>query len=134
MKLDLENDIAVMHGKRVKLSCTSSGHYCILLRDEKEVCKETEEIMLTIGNDEKTKKEHRKTAPTIWSSHKWEVNSVIERWFIDDEMCFVHAEKVSNICDMCVKYKKTPSRPVVSVTMAKSSSKCSNRSEGAKEG
>lgn len=56
MKIDLKNDIAALHRKTVKLKCTSSGHYCLPLRDEKEVSKKTEEIMLTLGDDGKENK------------------------------------------------------------------------------
>ncbi|KAK4317301.1 hypothetical protein Pmani_011614 [Petrolisthes manimaculis] len=113
MKLDLENDIAVIHGKKVKLRCTSSGHYCLLLRDEQEVWKKTEEIMLTLGSDEKEKKKKiEKLHQQFGQPTCRRLIQLLKDGGIDDEMCFVHAEEVSNSCDICVKYKKTPSKPI----------------------
>ncbi|KAK4298165.1 hypothetical protein Pmani_029465 [Petrolisthes manimaculis] len=113
MKLDLENDIAVIHGKKVKLRCTSSGHYCLLLRDEQEVWKKTEEIMLTLGSDEKEKKKKiEKLHQQFGHPTCRRLIQLLKDGGIDDEMCFVHAEEVSNSCDICVKYKKTPSKPI----------------------
>ena len=31
MKLDFENDVAIIRGEKLKLLCTSSGHYCLPL-------------------------------------------------------------------------------------------------------
>lgn len=120
MKLDLENDTAVIHGKRVKLKCTSSGHYCLLLRDEKQVWKRNEEIMLTLGHDEKEKKKKiEKLHQQFGHPTSKKLIQVLKDAGVDDEMCFGHAEVVSNSCEICVKFKKTPSRPIVSVNMAK---------------
>ena len=49
VKLDLENDTAIILGKTVKLNCTSSGHYCIPLYDERKI----EEAMFTFEGNEK---------------------------------------------------------------------------------
>ena len=120
MKLDLENDIAEIHGKKVKLGCTSSGHYCLPLRDEKETWRKTEEILLTLGSDEKEKQKkieklhHQFGHPTCKR-----LTQLLKDAGVEDDMCFVYAEEVSKSCEICVKYKKTPSRPIVSVNMAK---------------
>lgn len=120
MKLDLENDIAVIHGKEVKLRCTSSGHYCLPLRDEKEAWKKTEEIMLTLGlSDKEKKKKIEKLHQQFGHPTSKRLIQLLKDAGIDDELCFIYVEEVSDSCEICIKYKKTPSRPIVSVNMAK---------------
>lgn len=120
MKLDLENDIAVIHGKKVKLRCTSSGHYCLPLQDEREIWKKTEEIMLTLGTDEKEKKRKiEKLHQQFGHPTCKRLIQLLKDAGIEDEMCFAYAEDVSSSCEICMKYKKTPSRPIVSVNIAR---------------
>jgi len=120
MKLVLENDIAVIHGKEVKLRCTSSGHYCLPLRDEKEAWKKTEEIMLTLGlSDKEKKKKIEKLHQQFGHPTSKRLIQLLKDAGIDDELCFIYVEEVSDSCEICIKYKKTPSRPIVSVNMAK---------------
>ena len=44
VKINMENDTAVIFGKTLKLSCTSSGHYRVPLLDENQSTSTTEEI------------------------------------------------------------------------------------------
>lgn len=120
MKLDMEKDVAIIHGKVVELGCTSSGHYCLPLKDEKEAWKKTEEIMLTLGDDDKDKKKKiEKLHQQFGHPTCKRLIQLLKDAGVEDEMCFVFTEEVSDSCEICMKYKKTPSRPVVSVNMAK---------------
>ncbi|XP_045105480.1 uncharacterized protein LOC123500989 [Portunus trituberculatus] len=120
MKIDLENDTAIIHGKTVDLSCTPSGHYYLPIRDKKETWKITQEIMLTLGNDEKEKrKKIEKLHQQFGHPTSKRLIQLLKDAGVEDEICNVYAEEVSDACEICMKYKKTPSRPVVSVNMAK---------------
>ena len=120
IEIKFEDDTAVIFGRRLKLTCTSSGHYCIPLTDENESRQNTEEIMFTLNGDGKEigrkvrKLHHQFGHPTC---------KRLTQLFIDagitDERCFEYASEISNSCEVCIKYKKTPSRPVVSVNMAR---------------
>lgn len=57
MKLNLEVYIAVLHEKEVKLRSTPPGHYCLPLRDKKEMWKTTEVLLVTLGVERKKKKQ-----------------------------------------------------------------------------
>ena len=120
MKLDLENDTAIIHGKTVKLKCTPSGHYYLPIRDEKEAWKITQEIMLTLGNGEKEKKKKiDKLHQQFGHPTSKRLIQLLKDAGVVDEICYEYAEEVSDVCEICMKYKKTPSRPVVSMNMAK---------------
>ena len=120
IKIDLENDTAVILGRKLKLACTSSGHYCIPLIDGGESRRSTEEILFTLKGEEERKEKERNIRKL---HHQFGHPSCkrLTRLFVDagiaDEKCFAYADEVSKNCEMCVKYKRIPSRPVVSGNM-----------------
>ena len=116
MKLDLENDTASILGKNIKLNCTSSGHYCIPLVDEKKI----EDIMFTPGCDNKEMKNpKRKLHHQFGHPTCKRLSQLFDDAEIMDERCFLFADEISNNCDVCIKYKNTPPRPIVSTNMAR---------------
>lgn len=120
MKIDLENDIAALHRNTVKLKCTSSRHYCLPLRDEKEVWKKTEEIMLTLGDDKESEKNIENLHQQFSHPTSKRLIQLMKDAGIDDESNFVIVQEISKNCERCMKQnKKTPSRPSVSVNVAK---------------
>ena len=76
--------------------------------------------MLTLGNDEKEKrKKIEKLHQQFGHPTSKRLIQLLKDAGVEDEICNVYAEEVSDACEICMKYKKTPSRPVVSVNMAK---------------
>ena len=117
VKLDLENDTANIFGKRVELETTSSGHYCLPL---KECIIPVEGVYLAVGDkhpDEKKKviqKLHRQFAHPSATSLKALLKSA-------DVLDKESEEKITEItenCTICKRYKKTPSRPAVCLPLA----------------
>ena len=116
VKLDLENDTAIILGKSIKLNCTSSGHYCIPLYDEKKI----EEAMFTLeGNEKEMKRKVRKLHHQFGHPTCKRLTQLFSDAEINDERCFLFADEISNNCDVCIKYKKTPPRPIVSTNIAR---------------
>ena len=109
MKLNLENDSAVIFGRHVKLTCTASGHYRIPLLDDCKSTHKTGEIMLTITGDEKEKKKkiHKLHHQFGHPSCK-RLTQLLTDAGITDDMCFRYAEEVSDNCEICIRYKKLP--------------------------
>ena len=100
VKLDLENDTASILGKNIKLNCTSSGHYCIPLVDEKKI----EEIMFTLeGDDKEMKKKVRKLHHQFDHPTCKRLSQLFDDAEIMDEICFLFADEISNNCDVCIK-------------------------------
>ena len=119
VKLDLSNDTAEILRRKVNLTCTSTGHYKIPLIDERRLKKRTQEIMLTIvGNENEKKSKIRKIQHQFGHPSVRRLKQLLKDAAVDDEMCFLYAEEISMNCDVCKKYKKTPSRPIVSMKMA----------------
>ena len=119
VKLNLENDTAVILGKTIKLTCTASGHYRVPLL-ESQLTPSTDVIMFTIAGDEKEKKKKiQKLHHQFGHPSCKRLTQLFTDAGVSDEMCFVYAEEVSNNCEICFKYKKTPSRPVVAMNMAR---------------
>ena len=56
MKLDLENDSAMIFGKYIKLQCTSSGHYCIPLGDREVPVQEPHEALINLNKESREQK------------------------------------------------------------------------------
>ncbi|CAG2236150.1 unnamed protein product [Mytilus edulis] len=118
MKLDLENDSANIFGKDVQLQSTSSGHYCVPI-DQLKI-----DIKVTAAALVATKMTKDKTK-IIEKLHKQFAHSSAKRLktLLKDAGGYTkeHLNCVDGItegCDVCKKYKKTPARPVVSLHWA----------------
>ena len=120
VKLDMENDTAVVCGEEVKLECTPSGHYFIPLTKPniEELNVQYVLHVLDVQNitdkREAVKHLHRQFGHTTARRLK----SFFKMAGIDDKEYMDLIEDVTNKCEICPKWKKTPSRPVVSLPMA----------------
>ena len=116
MKLDLENDFAEIYGKKVHLNCTSAGHYCIPISDEKDVFtvdlakadeKEREKVLLKLhcqfGHASSQKLIDLLKDAKIWKAE-----------FKDT------LEQIIRKCEICKRYSKINPRSVVSLPLAQS--------------
>ena len=117
MTLDLVNDTASIFGKKVELDTTSSGHYCLPLR---ECVVPVEGVHLAVEDEDPSKKEkmilklHRQFAHPSAKSLK---SLLLSAEALDKET----EQKIKEItekCTICKRYKKTPSRPAVCLPLA----------------
>ena len=120
MRLDLVNDTAEIFGKEICLDSTTSGQYCIPLQDmrnSKEECMENQVAVPNIAMI--MNRIHKQFGHPTWFKmkallqvHKCGRKSV--KTFSDI------IEKLYGSCEICLKFSRTPRKPVVSVSLAKS--------------
>ena len=120
--LDLKNDKAVIFGNIIDLKSTPSGHYCIDITPSAEGNTCIEESLYTLNKD---------NSPT----NKWKIIEKLHKQFahpserrlklllkdagVCDNEYMKLVEEISNCCDICKRYKKTPPRPVMCVPLAR---------------
>uniref|UniRef100_A0A669DDN2 Integrase catalytic domain-containing protein n=1 Tax=Oreochromis niloticus TaxID=8128 RepID=A0A669DDN2_ORENI len=119
--LDMENDSVVMLKQPVPLELTSSGHYCVDIRDENttESCNENEVLMVTA---EMSTKEKQKVLVKL---HKQFGHASAERLLRliqssgnTDQQCAVILQEIVRDCDICQRYCKTKPRSAVGLPLA----------------
>ena len=128
--LDFNNDTALMFGEQQTLIETESGHYAIPLSVTKENNAVSEQISVLVSTSQKISddesivpfkiaiKLHRqfchcsaeKLIKLIKASNNWN----------EDETADIirEVEEVTENCDVCKKYKRSPPTPVVSLSLA----------------
>ena len=124
--LNFKDDTATVLDDTVDLICTSSGHYCIpltnMLLNEKAQIK-TSIVLHTSAISSLTKKEKRIKAIKL---HKQFCHASKEKLcklvreskdFRDEEFLTLIKECVDS-CELCLKYKRPPLRPVVGMPLA----------------
>ena len=119
MKLDMENDLIRIKGREIKLDCTGSGHYRLPLTDHKENSKKMNQILLSLGeNDGEKQKKIKKLHHQFGHPSARRLKILMKDAGIEDSRSHNMVDDVTNGCETCVRYKRTPSRPVVSMNMA----------------
>ena len=119
--LDLENDKASMFGNDVDLHCTSAGHYCIPINGPEIDGKETIQVLFSMEDKDRKEKEKviRKLHQQFAHPTSQRLKLLLKDAGIKDQECIELVEDITNRCDICLKYKKTPPRPVVSLPLAR---------------
>lgn len=110
IKLDVDNDCAGILRKCIKLKCTPSGRYCIPLTDETAADSKMQ-VLMTVGLDGKEKRKcvlklHKQFAhPT-----RKRLSQLLMDAGVEDTEYFRLVEEVTDDCNICRKYKRTPAR------------------------
>ena len=122
VKIDLKTDSAIILGKHVDLSCTASGHYCIPISDFKGGNQHIHQVLMMEGNctawkdiEKQVMKLHKQFGHP--SSRK--LIQLMKDAGIMNEHYFQLVNQISETCDICQKFKRSPSKPVVSMPMAR---------------
>lgn len=117
VKLDLENDCASIFGKEVQLQSTSSGHNCVPINQINVSVEDTKSALVPSKPTEITaiiRKVHKQFA---YPSAK-RLKSLLKDAGGYSEEHMVCVDRVTENCELCKQYKKTPARPVVSLPLA----------------
>ena len=117
MKLDLVNDKAEVYGKTVNLQSTSAGHYCIPLRDTSidiECC------FTGVESDEEISKVITKLHKQFAHPSPKRLKGLLRDAGVLSPACSKVIDDIATNCQICLKFKKTPARPVVSLPLATS--------------
>ena len=119
--INLNDDEAVMFGQTVKLEQTSSGHYCVnLKRNSKDNHSEINDVLTVLDDlstQEKTdaiKKLHRQ----FGHPSEQKLKDLLKKANVKNKEVFKILSQVVGDCDFCIRHKKTPSRPAVSLPMS----------------
>jgi hypothetical protein len=120
--LNLCKDEATLFGKLVKLEQTSTGHYCINLQKEHqydEYSFDEQQVLMVI--EAKTDKERERMMLKLhrqFGHVSEECKKLLKKAGINDNDLFKSLEKMIKECELCQRFKKTPSRPAVSLPLA----------------
>ena len=123
--LNFNNDTAEILGQNVKLHITSSGHYCVplcntLLMDNvlnTNIVLHTEALQY-MSNDKKMKKAIKLHKQFAHASKEKLCNLVRNSKAYNDKMFLNMIEKCCDSCEICMKLRRPPLRPVVGLPMA----------------
>ena len=117
--LDFVNDVITMFGETIHLQHTSSGHYCIPI-----IFEQPTSVLLT--NEEIQSRNPRKKREIALKLHKQfghpldsdKLKNILKDANFTDQELFDMIDTVTNECDICDRYRKMRSRPVVSIPLA----------------
>ena len=120
--LDLKNDQWIIDGEKIKLQCTTSGHYCLPLNMFHVDCDDCY-ITLTISKiknlskDDKMKKTlklHRQ----FGHASELKLKKLVKESDMNDKEFLACIGDVCKTCNICVAYKAASLKPVVSLPLA----------------
>lgn len=125
--LDMENDRAVMFKQPVLLEFTSSGHYCVDIRNketkkdkESKVSQAEDEVLAVtehLSPDEKCKvllKLHKQFGHASAERLQRLLHSAGNK----DKDCVTILQEIVNKCDICQRHSKTKPKPAVGLPLA----------------
>ena len=120
VKLDLENDCASIFGRQVDLQCTSSGHYCVPLQQSDVVIDESFSVLLCNDSDDSTFKQKQVEKLHKQFAHPTSdrLKALMKDAGIKDSKCLELVDLVSENCQVCKRFIRTPARPVVSLPIS----------------
>ncbi|XP_057310466.1 uncharacterized protein LOC130648431 [Hydractinia symbiolongicarpus] len=121
MKLDLVNDTAEISGTLVDLQNTTSGHYCVPLKED-EVCL-SNSILINESFKEKEKKVVKLHKQFGHPTAKRLASLLVDAKLYDED-CKRILDQIEQDCETCKKFKQTPPRPVVSLPLATDFNQC----------
>ena len=117
VKMDLENDTAVIMGKEVALNLTSSGHYCLPV--DKTVTVSVNSVTLQEMTSEKRKSTLLKLHRQFAHPPKQRMVALLKDAAVWEEKYDDELSEIGQNCEICKVYAKTPPRPVVAMPMAR---------------
>lgn len=116
-KINLENDTLEVNGQSIDLDTTSTGHYFIPLKECEIEVQNVNIVNDVVDNKEKEKiikKLHRQFGhPSVKS-----LKAILQNAEVIDKQSQKVIEDITQNCEICKRYKKTPARPVVALPLA----------------
>ena len=116
-KINMVNDTLEVNGRSIDLDTTSSGHYYIPLKECEmniESVHLVTELQTVKEKSQMIKKLHRQFGHPSAISLK----AIMKSADVIDKDCEKIIEDTSKNCDICLRFKKTPPRPAVSLPMS----------------
>ena len=122
--LDFSNDTARIFGTQVSLSVTANGHYIIPLEQSKTKARETIQEALFCkkferSNDAERLQIAKKIHKQFGHPKSYKLKSLCSDAGVVDKKFLNMFDAIEDECDICIRYKKAPLRPIVGFTLAK---------------
>ena len=118
MCLNLGNDTLYVNNKEVNLQTTSNGHYVLPLL-KVGITPNVYLLESTEGNKKEKFKLMKKLHYQFGHPRSQRLKSLLKNAGITDEEYDQCIDEISEGCEICKKYQRTPSRPIVSLPLAK---------------
>lgn len=119
--LDMENDRVVMFKQPVPLELTSSGHYCVDIRDTNAEVNCNEGEILVVTADMSTKEKHKillKLHKQFGHASADRLQRLIQSSGNNDKDCPVILQEIIRDCEICQRYSRTKPKPAVGLPLA----------------
>ena len=126
--IDFKNDYVELFGKKINLFFTSSGHYCIPIKNVTNNLETFNDVNnalnLTCTRDKNEKKNKvLKLHHQIGHHNYKKVVDLLKDSEVNGKELEEELKKVDDSCEICLRYKKSRPRPIVGLSMAKSFNK-----------
>ena len=122
MELNFATDTATVHGEQVKLICTSTGHYCLPLNltciDDNSVNFVLHLECLNDLSQEEMSKKALKLHRQFSHASKEKLKKLLRDGGCQNREFMKCIDQVCDDCDICLKFRKPPLRPVVGLPLA----------------
>ena len=117
--LNLKDDKAMMFGKPVDLEYTSTGHYCVSLTDQVLEENLVDQVMVIDSDDvNEQKKIMEKLHRQFGHASSERLEKLLKNAGIKKPELFKILNETVSRCEICQRFRKTPSRPAVGLPMA----------------
>ena len=120
--LNLNDDEAILFGQKVKLEQTSSGHYCINLRSQSISRQVIDNPSALVVLEEMSSKDKsvavKKLHRQFGHASEQKLKDLLKKANVKDKEIYDLLNKAITECELCIRFQRTPSRPVVSLPMA----------------
>ena len=117
--LDFSNDTARIFGIQVSLSVTANGHYIIPLEQSKTIQEALFSKKFDRSNDAERLQIAKKIHKQFGNPKSYKLKSLYSDAGVVDKKFLNMFDTIEDECDICIRYKKAPLRPIVGFTLAK---------------
>ena len=130
-KLDMEHDVVEMFGEKIQLICTTTGHYAVPITSQRNVLNSIEnkpnmKVILLSTNPNQDRKNMAKKIHRQFAHPPPErlIKLIDKSDLANDLELKEQIHKVSQSCDVCLRYKRPPPRPCVGLPLAYTFNEC----------
>ena len=123
--IDFKNDYVELFGKMINLFFTSSGHYCIPIKNVTNNLGAFNDVN-NVLNSNCTSDKNEKKNKALKLHHQFghqnykKIVDLLKDAEVNDKESEEELKKVNDSCEICLRYKNSRPRPIVGFSMAKS--------------
>ena len=123
--IDFKNDYIELFGKKINLFFTSSGHYCVPIKNvtnNLETFNDVNNVLnLNCTSDKNEKKNKVLKLHHQFGHHNYKkIADLLKDAEVNGKELEEELKKVDDSCEICLRYKKSRPRPIVGLSIGKS--------------